>query len=232
MTMQETDQWKKGRRGEMLSIAVWASFKSILLDVSASANKAAPLLHEVTGNIVSPDHLVMRKTTFFMDTKTKQRHLLWRGGRRDDSDQMPRGPAHGIERRSFRAYQNVERQTGKPVIIAVLCIEDARLLANSLAGLGEPYPSISDSYDIVNWPISHFRRICDFDPVMLRHYFYRQDGTPREAPERMPTAFQLQKWLAMLGPRQGEIEWLIEDLLNRLEDEWEQKAADNRQAKP
>jgi hypothetical protein len=46
--LQDTREWKIGRRGEILNIGIWAHYGFTLLDVSASANLRAPLLHEVS----------------------------------------------------------------------------------------------------------------------------------------------------------------------------------------
>ena len=219
--LQDTRQWKIGRRGEILNIGVWAHFGFTLLDVSASANLRAPLLHEASADIVAPDQLVMRRATFFMDTKTKEVPFPWKGGARGAEGQMPRGDAHGMERRSYLSYRETRRRLNKPVVIAVLCIKTAELLANELDWLGEPYPSVNPDFDMVNWPAHKFRRVCEFDPRRLRRYFYRPDGEPRDGPLAMPDARTLQQVVEWLRPQQGELEWLREDLLSRLEDEWD-----------
>jgi hypothetical protein len=219
--LQDTREWKIGRRGEILNIGIWAHYGFTLLDVSASANLRAPLLHEVSTDLISPDQLVMRNITFFMDTKTKEQPFPWKGGSRGATGNMPPGDAHGMDRRSFVAYQRVRKQTNKPVVIAVICIKTAELLANELTWLGEPYPSVNPDYDMVNWPSHKFRRVCEFDPRRLRKYFYHPNGTPRDGPLAMPDARTLQQVVAWLRPQQAELEWLREDLLRRLEDDWD-----------
>ena len=222
--LQDTREWKIGRRGEILNIGIWAHYGFTLLDVSASANRQAPLLHEAAADLISPDQLVMRRITFFMDTKTKEEPFAWGGGARGVTGNMPRGDAHGMERRSYAAYRRVQKQTNKPVVIAVLCIKTAELLANELTWLGEPYPSVNPDYDMVNWPARKFRLVCEFDPKRLRRYFYHPDGTVRDGPLAMPDAATLRGVVAWLRPRQGELDWLREELLQRLEDDWERGA--------
>jgi hypothetical protein len=218
--LQNTREWRIGRRGEILNTGIWARFGATLLDQSAASTLGAPLLHEAEVSLVAPDHLIMRRAVFFMETKTKEEPFRWGGGPRGAQGLMPRGDAHGIERRSYAAYRQVEARTKRPVVVSVLCISTGELLANSLRWLGEPYPSVHGAFDIVNWPKGKFRLVCEFDRRRLRRYFYDDAGRPREAPARMPPPDKLQQLVAWLRPEQGELEWLREDLISRLEDGW------------
>lgn len=219
--LEGTREWCIGRRGEILATAIWASFGFTILDASSAGTRGrAPLLHRWQASIVTPDHFVIRNVPLFMETKTKEIELIWRGGKRDGKPgHMPAGAAHGIDRRHYIAYRQVQHNTRLPVVICILCIRTGELRANTLDSLGEPYPSENDALDMVNWPVRKFALICEFDRRRMRQYFYQRQ-MPRPPPQHMPTAAQLRQIVAWLRPRQYEIERLREDLIARLEQRW------------
>jgi hypothetical protein len=219
--LEGTHNWNFGRRGEIIPTAVWADGGFTVLDVSSTSARA-PLLHQAEVNIIAPDSLMIRRGSFWLDTKTKHRPFAWHGGSkalREAGVAPPAGSMHGIDRRSWDAYRRVEQETRRAVVICILCVETADLLANHLQGLGEPYPSVSGDFDIVNWPVSKFRVICSFDPKRLHRYFYDGDRV-RDAPVTMPSPQKRAELLRWLRPQQGEMDFFRADLLARLEQLW------------
>jgi hypothetical protein len=223
--LEGTREWCKGRRGELLTTAVWAGYHFLVHDLSSMNHAGAPRLQQATETFRAPDHLLIRNVTFYVDSKTKSAAFNWKGGGPDHSDrQMPRGPAHGIDARAWGEYWRTQEASGVPVVIVVLDIAGAVMLANSLRQLGEPYPSVNPQFKMVNWPVSKFNVVTRFNPKGIGRYFYMDPDNPiertrtvRPPPAGMPDPRAMQRWLDQLRPEQEEFSYFREIIIRELE---------------
>jgi hypothetical protein len=220
--LEGTEQWKIGRRNEILVLGFITGYGFTLLDVNSSVRGHAPLLHSAAISTISPDHMAMRRGSVWLEVKAKSRVFNWRGGGpNQDADRLlPAGPAHGIDRRHWCAYCDVQRLTRVPVVLVVLSITEGELRAATLLRLGEPYPSVNATYDLVNWPLSKFALLFTFDRKRLWRYFYDRNGLARDPPARVPSPQMMAQLIEWLKPCQHEFEWFRQDLIDRQEDDW------------
>lgn len=217
---KDTPEWQLGRRGEILQIATLARFGFSVLDVGGSTNDKAPFLHHFDANFVAPDAMAFKTGKLWMEFKTKGRHNSWRGGSSGDVPRVPPRIEEGIDRSSYEHYLHTQRSWKTPVVLLVLSIKEGELLGNTIASLGEPRYSPNLAYDIVNWDIFKFRRLCQFDCARLRKYFYNSDGAVRRAPDDMPSARELRQVLDWLRPAQGDIDLIMQDIVSQMEVGW------------
>jgi len=211
--LEGSKSFNDGRNGELLAAWMFRREGFATIDIAAAAAKGAPLLKTWEATIISPDGLMARRATFLYEIKSKRRAGKSDGGPRE-VEWVPKGQKfHCIERRQFLHYQRAQRSYGRPLILVVICMDDARLIAAPLDRLGEPYPSLQpEEMDVVNFPEERFSILWSFDPARLRRYF---DEPPDVKNDR-----RMRLYLDWLCPRQQEFALFRSDLVNRLEDRW------------
>lgn len=216
--LAETQEYKFGRRGEVVVYTFLLENGFTGFDQSGTANGRAPLLDSKFKNMIAPDALMIHHYPLFVEIKTKGKFFGWNGGAREAADAMPRGPAHGIERRAFSDYCDANRVL--PVSLWFLCEETGELHAGSLDELGEPYPSSKpEIYDMVNWPISRMWCVAQFDQERLSRFLNKPTLV-----ERMPADAVRRNMLSWLQPRQPALAAFQEDFINRLEQLWHERS--------
>jgi len=125
----------------------------------------------------------------WVDAKTKTRFFVWRKTHRKQT---------GIEVRHLQHYQRMEQVTETPVVLCMIDLQTGDVLANTLAGLGEPRYSAHEEYPIANWDRQRFRRLWTVNPTRLKQLI-EHDTLPPPI-----TATLLQQTLNYLRARRGE----------------------------
>jgi hypothetical protein len=223
--IQDLEEWKLGRRGEILADIVLARHGFTLLDAAGSGTRATTL-HRYQADLVAPDYLGIMTRPLWFEIKTKRQDWIWRGGGRDDSgNRMPPGRAQGIDRRAYENYRKAQRP-GMPVVLLIIIIPTGEMIANSLEALGTPYPSVRDDIAMVNWPTSRFLPLYTFDPYELDRYFYDPplSGSPfkrvRRPPLHMPAQHLRQLVFDRLQPVQQELMGFRQHLFECVNNRW------------
>jgi len=192
-----------------------------LIDIGGSSNEKAPMLHKYKFSCIAPDALAFLSGPLWVECKTKSAHNKWRGGAQADPIRFGPCAEEGIDREKYEAYLRVQKDTGVPVVLLILSIKEGELVGNTLRGLGEPRFSPNPNYDLVNWDVYKFRRICQYDCVRLRKYFYNKDGGVIQAPTDMPSDQQRRQAVERLKPQQGEFDLIILDAVAQMERDWQ-----------
>ena len=73
--IKETLEYRQGRLGEILQIAMYMHYGLRVIDIGGSTNNRAPLLHHRKLSLVAADGLVIRTGPAFIEFKTKRRHF-------------------------------------------------------------------------------------------------------------------------------------------------------------
>jgi hypothetical protein len=209
-----------GRLGEILIVAVLRALGFAILDISASANRRSPLIR-ADMTYAAPDILAARRVPLQIEAKTKWTAFEWRGGSPDDtrSERLPAGAAYDIDAGAYSKLLRTQHHMRMPVVLAMLCITRAELRANTLAGLGPPYPSVNSRHPRENWPRTKFRLIREFDRRRLSEVFQWPDGRGADLLKTgsMPSVERLQRLYDYLKPQQGNFELFREDIFAQWE---------------
>ena len=222
-TLQDTNEWRLGRRGEILADITLSRHGFTLLDAAGSGGRATTL-HRYEADLVSPDMLGVMTRPLWFEIKTKTQNWIWRGGSPpglDAAPRMPSGPAQGIDQVAYLRYKAVQHTTQIPVVLLLIIIETAEMYANSLASLGEPFLSVNNDLRLVNWPLASFVRLYSFNPNQLHQYFYEPGSSvARMPPDNMPSPSQRELWFERLRPIQHELEGLRQHLFTIENQRW------------
>ena len=213
MRLEDTEEYRRGRNGEIIIHSFLVTHGFTAFDIGGTAHGSAPMLNSLHKNTIAPDALLIGNFPILGEFKTKTNPFDWNGGSQEMNHHIPPCLAHGIERRAFIDYREANKQA--PLVLFFLTINTGALHAASLDELGEPWPSVNDRYDIVNWPLSSMARIVSFDHDRLWQFFRRErrhDGLPNIAERR-----ELVDWLR---PRQLEIDPFITHFLKWREQHW------------
>jgi hypothetical protein len=205
--LEETREYKLGRKGEILMHSFAIEYGCTAFDAAGTANGRAPLLHSKWKNSIAPDALHIRNYPLWAEYKTKTKIWQWNGGSRDMVDVMPTGGAHGIPQHAFPDYQKANDKM--PMVLWFLAISEGVLHIASLDELGTPFPSVHKDWPMFNWPISRMFRVATFDQERLSRYFERL----RPKHSGLPTADERKELLDWLRPRQLEFDGFIEHFL-------------------
>lgn len=190
--MQQSRNYHMGRRGEVVVCALWASEGWGAIPTAELTGGGAPVqLQLQTQNVILPDLDVSKygAPRMWVDAKTKGRFFIWRKTRRKQT---------GIEQRHLVHYLRMQDLTEAPVVLCMIDLETGDVLANTLAGLGEPRYSEADEYPIANWDCERFHRLWTLNPHRLNN-LVRHDTLP--PPISRAT---VQRTLVYLRPRRGE----------------------------
>lgn len=205
--MRETEEFRRGRIGEILQYWMYHGLGVDLLDLADRTENRAPLLQGTT-SIISPDVAAIKTAEFFIEFKTKTHHQEWRGGSPGDENPVPRRFEEGIDASKLRNYLAAETRWRKPVVLSVLSIKEAELRAATLWQLGNPRHSPNPAWKLVNWDIRQFSLIARFDSARLSHILTGRE--PKAAAlrnrwlERAPKHNEVKPVLDWLRPTQGE----------------------------
>lgn len=222
---EETEQYRIGRRGEILAHILLSAFGCITLDAANIGNGRASMLHKRNTDLVSPDLMAFKTVPLWWELKGKSKHFEWNGGNRELNESgdrlMPPGTlAQGINAVARHRYLVVQHQTGIPVVLGIIAVKQAVFVANTLDALGEPYPSVNSQWPIVNWPVSSFIELFQFNPEPLHRYFFHHDGQARQPPTHMPNQTQREQLLELLQPVQRQFDFFRQHLFDETERQW------------
>jgi hypothetical protein len=210
---ENTPEHRLGRNGELLADAMYRQEGFRVLDVAAAAIRGAPLLRKWECSIVAPDGLMVRNGIFWNEVKTKKRPGRSDGGPRGIKWVQRDEKFECVGRPNYHGYWRARKETGLPVVVTLIDVEDGLLMAATLEQLGEPYPSLQPNlYDVVNFPQRRFRILWEFDRKRLASYFHE--------PPEMKTERRMRRFAGWLRPRQYEFDYFRHDLILRLERQW------------
>lgn len=115
---------------------------------------------------------MVRTMPLLVEFKGKTQTNVSRGGA-PGMDWMRAGtPFHAIERANFAAYHSTSTRLNMPLVVLLICIEDAVMVGASLEELGEPYVSLApELYDVVDFPLDRFSVLMRFNKQRLKQYF-------------------------------------------------------------
>jgi len=215
MRLEDTEQYKLGRNGELLIHSFAIEYGCTAFDIGGTASGAAPMLQSKHKNIIAPDALHLRNVPLWAEYKTKSVFYDHVNGRHDPSgNRIPPCLGHGINRRAYEDYRRADELM--PVTLWFLCITAAQLHVASLSELGEPISSTRpELYNVVNFPLVRMHHVASFDKGRLQQFF-RKDRLH----EGLPTEAERKALLHWLRPRQMQFDAFTEHFLIWREQCW------------
>jgi hypothetical protein len=219
--IKETLEYRQGRLGEILQIAMYMHYGLRIIDVGGSTNNRAPLLHHRDLSLVAADGLAIRTGPAFIEFKTKRHHFDWRGGAPDDPVKVPARTEEGIDLRSYRQYRAVREETNIPFVLSFLSIEDGELLCAAIDELPLPRISQNTDFPLANWDVRSFRRAARFDPQRLDHFF--RDPRADRWLDDLPSDKVMLRIVEYLRPRDQEFKFYLEHIFDQIERGWHRK---------
>lgn len=181
-----------GRRGEVVVCSLWASEGWGTIPTAELTTAGAPVQLQLQAqNVILPDLDISKlgAPRMWVDAKTKTHFFIWRKTQRKQT---------GIEERHLDHYWRMQELTEAPVVLCMIDLETGDILANTLAGLGEPRYSQREEYPIANWDRARFR-------LLWRVNAQRLDNLVKRDPLPPPiTRALMQKTLNYLRPQRGE----------------------------
>lgn len=219
--LKETVEYRQGRLGEILQIAMYMHYGLRIIDIGGSTNNRAPLLHHRELSLVAADGLAIRTGPAFIEFKTKTRHHQHRGGSPDDPVQVPPRTEDCIDLHSYRQYRAVREQTNIPFVLSILSIEDGDLLCAMIDDLPLPRLSTNPDYDRANWDINDFDCVARFNPDGLKKFF--RDPRADRWLEDLPSDEKMLRMVEYLQPNQQEFEAVLQHIFDQIERSWHGK---------
>jgi len=216
--IKETLEYRQGRLGEILQIAMYMHYGLRIIDIGGSTNNRAPLLHHRELSLVAADGLAIRTGPAFIEFKTKRHHFDWRGGAPDDPVKIPARLEEGIDLRSYRQYRAVREQTSVPFVLSILSIEDGELLCETIDKLPLPRISPNSDFSLVNWDVRSFHKVARFDPVRLGQFF--RDPRADRWLDDLPADHAMLRIVQYLRPSDDEFGPVLEHLFDQIERGW------------
>jgi hypothetical protein len=161
-----------GERGELLASAIMRRHGYSYVNIAAGGPRGASLVRQWQGTLVSPDGMMVRTRPMLVEIKTKTCANESRGGSPGSNWMRAGVKFHGIDRANHEAYRLASEQLAMPLVVLLICIEDAVLVGATLQELGTPFPSLLPQvHDLVDFPISRFTVLTEFHPKRLKRYF-------------------------------------------------------------
>lgn len=112
--LRASDEYKMGRQGELV-IRKWLTNQGYwVVPTGDIENGGAPLLIKKIKSTILPDILAGRQKPFWVEVKTKTRLPHYQRYKRDQ---------HGIGRRLWEAYLEVQKETGLIGFLAILQLQ-------------------------------------------------------------------------------------------------------------
>ena len=216
--IKETLEYRQGRLGEILQIAMYMHYGLRVIDIGGSTSNRAPLLHHRKLSLVAADGLVIRTGPAFIEFKTKRRHFDWGGGAPDDPVKISARLEEGIDLRSYRQYRAVREQTSIPFVLSILSIQDGELLCEAIDKLPLPRVSPNPEFALVNWDVRSFQRVARFDPDRLGKFFC--DPRADRWLDDLPADHAMLRIVEYLRPSDQEFGQVLEYLFDLVERGW------------
>jgi hypothetical protein len=219
--LKETLQYRQGRLGEILQIAMYMHYGLRIIDIGGSTNNRAPLLHHRELSLVAADGLAIRTGPAFIEFKTKSHHFDWNGGSPDDAVKVPVRTEEGIDLRSYRQYRAAREQTNIPFVLSILSIEDGELLCATIDELPLPRLSGNADFQLANWDVRAFQRVARFDSDRLAAFF-RDPRADRWLAD-LPSDHTMLRMVEYFRPRDQEFEFYLQHIFDQIERGWHRK---------
>jgi hypothetical protein len=216
MSIVETEEFKRGRSGEIIQHSFCVEHGFTTFYQAGSVNSGAPMLQSPTGNIIAPDELMIRNVAVFMEHKTKTKIWDWGGGSPlCRTENMPNYfcYAHGIDLRSLHEYKRANDKL--PVILSFLAIRSGDLHMASLDELGEGWEGDINGTPVMNWELSRMHRVVNFNSTRLKAYF-----SANRKRDRLPTDSERRALISWLEPREPQFNGFLDYFIDWQEKTW------------
>jgi hypothetical protein len=221
---EKTEEFKRGRTGEILQFVIYRNFGMTMLDVADRTHGRAPMLYCDECKIISADSIGSGKNGGAqIEFKVKTAQMHWRGGSPQDNPRVSARNEHGIDRIKFHNYLKAQEKFGMPLVLSILCVETGTMIAATLEELGEPRFSSDKLHDLVSWDVRSFKTIAKFGKGKLFRLF-TGSGKAADLRERwsqkMPDIASIQRVIKWLDIQERELPGFAGFRFDQIEHGW------------